>query len=186
MRGVQLVKGDELVGVEVIEPDRSLLTITTNGYGKRTPIEEYRVQNRGGIGLIDIKTEGRNGSVVGVVQVDPTDQLMIVTSAGKIIRTRVDEVSILHRNTMGVRMMRLDKGEQVVAFSRLTEDQVGDESEDEEAEADGAEGDAAPSEGSAEGAGDVGEASEASDGSEATGDGADAESEGSEPTESDE
>jgi DNA gyrase subunit A len=132
VRGVQLVKDDQLVGVEVIEPERSLLTITTNGYGKRTPIEEYRVQNRGGIGLIDIKTQGRNGSVVGVVQVDETDQLMIVTSAGKIIRTRVDEVSVLHRNTMGVRMMRLDKGEQVVAFSRLTEDQIGDESEAEE------------------------------------------------------
>jgi DNA gyrase subunit A len=186
VRGVQLVKDDQLVGVEVIEPDRSLLTITTNGYGKRTPIEEYRVQNRGGIGLIDIKTEGRNGSVVGVVQVDPTDQLMIVTSAGKIIRTRVDEVSILHRNTMGVRMMRLDKGEQVVAFSRLTEDQVGNESEDEPAEGDaaegGAEGDAAASDVSTEGAEVAGEAS---DGAEVT-DGADAESDGSEPPESDE
>jgi len=129
VRGVQLVKDDKLVGVEVIQPERGLLTVTTNGYGKRTPIEEYRIQNRGGIGLIDIKTEGRNGTVVGAVQVEEGDQLMIVTSAGKIIRTRVDEVSVLHRNTMGVRMMRLDKGEEVVAFSRLTEDQIGDESD---------------------------------------------------------
>jgi DNA gyrase subunit A len=142
VRGVQLVKDDQLVGVEVIQPEQGLLTITTNGYGKRTPIEEYRIQNRGGIGLIDIKTEGRNGTVVGAVQVVEGDELMIVTSAGKIIRTRVDEVSILHRNTMGVRMMRLDKGEEVVAFSRLTEDQISgadDNSEDEDAAAEGEE-----------------------------------------------
>ena len=128
--GVRLLTDDQLVSLAVIEPDKTLLTVTSNGYGKRTPIDEYRTQNRGGVGLIDIKTEGRNGTVVGAVQVEDGDQLMIVTSAGKIIRTRVDEVSLLHRNTMGVRMMRLDKDEKVVAFSRLGEDQLGDEDDE--------------------------------------------------------
>ncbi|MEE2827552.1 MAG: DNA gyrase C-terminal beta-propeller domain-containing protein, partial [Myxococcota bacterium] len=151
--GVQLVGDDRLVGVEIIQPERNLLTITENGFGKRTPISEYRQQRRGGIGLIDIKTEGRNGSVVGVTQVEDGDQLIIVTSAGKVIRTRVDEVSMRHRNTLGVTLIKLDKKEQVVAFSRLSEDQIDSSPEEEEtivdenfhpAEEAGAEAPAAP------------------------------------------
>jgi len=134
VRGVQLVADDRLVGVEMVHPERTLLTITDNGFGKRSPISEYRLQNRGGIGLIDIKTRGRNGEVVGATQVEDGDELMIVTSAGKIIRTRVDEVSVIGRNTMGVRLIRLDKNEKVVAFSRLSEDQVQDALDEEDAE----------------------------------------------------
>jgi len=119
--GIKLDSGDQLVGIEVVRPDVTLLTITTNGYGKRTKIAEYRKQNRGGKGLIDIKTEGRNGPVVAVAQVEDSEQIMIVTSGGKVIRTGVHEVSVIGRNTMGVRLIRLDKDEKVVSFARLGE-----------------------------------------------------------------
>ncbi len=127
VRGVSLVGDDQLVGVEVVRPDASLLTITELGYGKRTPISQYRKQNRGGIGLIDIKTGERNGRVVGAVQVDTTDQVMIVTSGGKVIRIGVEGVREIGRNTMGVRLIRLEKGERVVSFARLSESEEEDE-----------------------------------------------------------
>jgi DNA gyrase subunit A len=127
VKGITLVSKDAVVGVEVTQEGLTLLTLTANGYGKRTPIEEYRKQNRGGIGLIDIKTRGRNGPVVGVAQVEDTDHLMIVTSMGKVIRTRVNEVSVIGRNTQGVRLIRLEKGEEVVAMARLPMDEQDDD-----------------------------------------------------------
>ncbi len=130
VKGIQLVDDDEVVSFEVVEEGLTLLTLTENGYGKRTDIAEYREQNRGGIGLIDIKTRGRNGTVVGAAQVAETDHLMIVTSQGKVIRTRVSEVSIIGRNTQGVRLIRLDDGEQVAALARLP---MSEEDEDEDA-----------------------------------------------------
>ena len=129
VRGVTLVEGDKVVGFSVIEPDKNLLTLTENGYGKRTPISEYRQQNRGGIGLIDIQTDDRNGEVVGAVQVNDGDQLMIVTDTGKIIRTRVHDVRIVGRNTKGVRMIRLDKNEKVIGFSKIDEANLADDDE---------------------------------------------------------
>jgi len=132
--GIRMGDDDQLVGIEVVRPDVTLLTITTNGYGKRTAIGEYRKQNRGGMGLIDIKTEGRNGHVVGVTQVEDNEQVMIVTSGGKIIRTGVHEVSVIGRNTMGVRLIRLDKDEQVVSFARLGEREEDEEFLDENGE----------------------------------------------------
>jgi DNA gyrase subunit A len=158
---------DELVGIEVVRPDVTLLTLTTNGYGKRTAIGEYRQQGRGGMGLIDIKTEGRNGQVVGVTQVEDNEQVMIVTSGGKIIRTGVHEVSVIGRNTMGVRLIRLDKGEKVVSFARLGEREEEEEAEEEgqeEAQMEGTEAssDAAP----LAAASDEGQAEEAAEGDE--------------------
>jgi DNA gyrase subunit A len=129
--GIRMGEDDELVGIEVVRPDVTLLTLTTNGYGKRTDIGEYRQQGRGGMGLIDIKTEGRNGQVVGVTQVEDNEQVMIVTSGGKIIRTGVHEVSVIGRNTMGVRLIRLDKNEKVVSFARLGEREEEEEGEEE-------------------------------------------------------
>ncbi len=116
-------------------PGLKLLTVTERGYGKRTLVEKYRQQNRGGIGLIDIQTDERNGNVVGAVRVEPGDELMIVTSTGKIIRTRTDEVRITGRNTKGVRMIRLDDDERVVGFSRVT-----DQDDDDDLEGEGVEG----------------------------------------------
>jgi DNA gyrase subunit A len=121
VKGITLEEGDEVVGADVVEKDRFILTVTENGYGKRTVESEYRVQGRGGKGIIDIKTTERNGKVVGVTQVGETDEVMLVTSRGMLIRTRVAEISAIGRNTQGVRLITLEEGEQVAALSLLPE-----------------------------------------------------------------
>jgi len=183
VKGIRIGEDDRLVGIEIVREDASLFTLTENGYGKRTPIDQYRQQNRGGMGLIDIKTQGRNGSVVGAVQVDENDELMIVTSGGKIIRTRIHEVSVINRNTMGVRLIRLDKDEKVVSFARLgeaEEDDFEDEEtvrfEDSDADTGGADSEGADSEGAApEGADSEGAAPEGADSQDGGAEGGDAE-----------
>src|SRR3989344_2386321 len=100
--GIRLDKGDAVVGMALDESE-TLLTVTENGYGKRTDISEYRLQSRGGKGVINIKTHGRNGKVVGIVSVKDTDQLLIVSSSGKMIRMFVSGISVIGRNTGGVR-----------------------------------------------------------------------------------
>lgn len=102
----------------------ALLTVCENGHGKRTALSAYRSQGRGGKGLIDIKTEDRNGPVVGLCRVVPGDQVMIITTFGKIIRIPVNNVSLIGRNTMGVRLINLDEGEKVAAAARLAEPQA--------------------------------------------------------------
>src|SRR4029077_20026535 len=105
----------------------SLLTVCENGYGKRTPTDEYRVQSRGGKGIITIKTTERNGRVVDVKLVTDHDDLMLITNGGKIVRTPVRDISEIGRNTQGVRLVTLDAGEKVTSVARLAE-------KDEEAE----------------------------------------------------
>ncbi|MBK8713864.1 MAG: DNA gyrase subunit A [Deltaproteobacteria bacterium] len=123
VRGMGLRDGDTVVAMDAVSPDaqEDLLTLCENGYGKRTSVTEYRTQSRAGLGLITIKVTERNGKVVGSLLVRSTDQLMVVTSGGKVIRTRVDEISVLGRNTQGVRIIRTDEGERVVAVARLVE-----------------------------------------------------------------
>jgi len=99
----------------------ALLTVCQNGYGKRTFISKYRSQNRAGKGLIDIKTAERNGPVVGMLQVVDTDQIMIITTSGKVIRTPVNSISLVGRNTMGVRLINLEEGEKVAAVAKIAE-----------------------------------------------------------------
>jgi DNA gyrase subunit A len=138
--GIQLVGDDRVVGVEVAKPELTLLTLTANGFGKRTPMivdpsdpnRTYRKQSRGGIGLIDIKTRGRNGDVVGIAQVAEDDEIVIVTTSGKVIRTRVKEVRVVGRNTQGVRLIRLEDGEKVVSFARIAEGARGEADEEDE------------------------------------------------------
>ena len=101
-----LESGDPRTGAQI-------LTVTERGFGKRTPLEEYRLQGRAGRGTIDIKTAGRNGTVVGMVQVRGGDDLLIVTTKGKVIRIHADEVSSQGRNTMGVRIIDLDADDRV-------------------------------------------------------------------------
>ncbi|MWG36896.1 DNA gyrase subunit A [Halomarina oriensis] len=112
-RGVNAIKlqeDDEVVGlVGTTDGDTSLLTVTWHGYGKRTPLSEYRVQSRYGKGLIDIKTNERNGPVVALETVSPADDLLIMSESGQIMRTPAEEVSEQGRNTMGVRVMKLDE-----------------------------------------------------------------------------
>jgi DNA gyrase subunit A len=115
-QGDTKVNGEERAGVV-----NTLLTVCENGYGKRTYIEDYRNQNRGGKGVIDIQTEGRNGPVVGVCSVGDESGIMLITSAGKIIRIAAKDLSIIGRNTMGVRLINLDEGEKVSSISPLAE-----------------------------------------------------------------
>ncbi len=131
VRGMGLREGDTVVAMDAVAPDATvdLLTVCENGYGKRTPVSDYRSQSRAGLGLITIKVTERNGKVVGVLPVTATDQLMVVTSAGKVIRTRVDEISVLGRNTQGVRIIRIDDGERVVAVARLADADDGEADE---------------------------------------------------------
>ncbi|MFH0800548.1 MAG: DNA gyrase subunit A [Pseudomonadota bacterium] len=121
VRGISLGKGDAVVGMEVLATDASILTVTERGYGKRSPCEEYRIQSRGGSGIITIKVSDRNGPVVGVMQVTDADDIMLVTDGGKVIRSRSKEISTIGRNTQGVRLITLDEGEKVVTVAKLAE-----------------------------------------------------------------
>ena len=119
VKGIELEPGDYVVGMDVVTDDAQLLVVTKNGYGKRTPLEEYRIQNRGGKGIKTMQMSERNGSIVGVKVVRDDTELMIISVEGIMIRIRVDEISILGRNTQGVRLMRLDENDKVVALAHL-------------------------------------------------------------------
>jgi DNA gyrase subunit A len=121
VRGVALRDGDLAVGMEVLRPGKTILTVTENGFGKRSPLDDYREQNRGGQGIITIKTTERNGAVVGVLQVADADEVMVVSNAGKILRIRVSQIPTIGRNTQGVRIMDCEEGERVVSVARLAE-----------------------------------------------------------------
>ena len=119
VRGIKLRDEDEVVDMVVVEPNASLLTVCERGYGKRTALEDYRVQSRGGIGLINIKTTDRNGKVVALKAVHDDDELMMITANGMIVRTGLEEVRAIGRNTAGVRMISLKEGDKLVAVARL-------------------------------------------------------------------
>ena len=119
--GIELSKGDEVVSMETIINDTPIVTCTQNGYGKRTEVSEYRIQGRGGSGIITIQTTERNGKVVGAMQVADTDDIMMVTNKGKVIRTHAKNIGLIGRNTQGVRLISLEQGEQVVSIARLAE-----------------------------------------------------------------
>lgn len=117
--GIRLRGDDEVVAMVIVEPGASLLTVCENGFGKRTTIDDYRPQSRGGLGLINIKTTDRNGPVVAVKAVKDDDELMLITANGMIIRTGLEQVREIGRNTAGVRMIRMDEGDKLVAAERL-------------------------------------------------------------------
>jgi DNA gyrase subunit A len=120
--GIRMERGDRVVGMEVLDEGATIMTVTENGFGKRTRTEEYRVQGRGGKGILTIKTTQRNGPVVYAYQVTDQDQLMIITGHGKIIRLRVADISIIGRNTQGVKLIELAEGEKVVGVAKVMED----------------------------------------------------------------
>ena len=107
VRGIDVDEGDQVIAAETLREGVTILTVTERGYGKRTPLDEYRLQGRAGKGIIDIKTAGRNGTVVGMLQVREGDDILVVTTKGKIIRVHADEVTSQGRNTMGVRIIDL-------------------------------------------------------------------------------
>jgi len=133
VRGIKLSKGDRVVGMELEKTDACLLTVTENGYGKRTDIKEYRLITRGGKGVINIKTSERNGKVVGIKTVEETDEALLISQQGKIIRIPASGISKIGRNTQGVRIMRLGSDDKVTKLAKIEND---DEEEEEENERD--------------------------------------------------
>ncbi len=126
VKAVTLEGDDVVVSMVTVRRDATLLSITERGYGKCSPVEEYRVSHRGGLGIITIKTTDRNGAVVAVKEVVESDQLMIMTSNGQVIRVPVKGISVLGRNTQGVRLINLDDGDQVTDVARVVaEDENG-------------------------------------------------------------
>ena len=122
VRGMRLAKGDSIVGMAVLSHGQTLFTLTENGYGKRTSVDEYPIQKRGGKGVITIKTSERNGKVVALLLVEEDDNVMLMTDAGKLIRIPVNGVSVISRNTQGVKLIDIEEGEEVVGAARIEED----------------------------------------------------------------
>ncbi|WP_051327727.1 DNA gyrase subunit A [Desulfatirhabdium butyrativorans] len=121
VKGMRFSEGDRLVSMEVLSHGQTLVTVTENGFGKRTIIDEYPVQHRGGKGVITIKTTERNGSVVAIMVVAEDDEIMLMTDGGKLIRMPIQGISIISRNTQGVKLMDLDPEEKVTGVARLAE-----------------------------------------------------------------
>ena len=120
--GIKMEPGNEVVGMEILGEGATILTVTENGFGKRTKTDEYRTQSRAGKGVFTIKTSERNGAVVYAYEATDQDQLMIITGHGKIIRIRVADISVIGRNTQGVKLINLGEGEKVVGVAKIMED----------------------------------------------------------------
>ena len=122
VRGIRLTKGQRVNSLIIVESDESsVLTVTENGFGKRTAITDYAVKGRGGLGVISIQTTSRNGQVVGAVVVDEDDEIMLISDQGTLIRTPVNDVSVLGRNTQGVTLVKLGEDEHLVSLERIVE-----------------------------------------------------------------
>lgn len=127
VRGIKLRRNDYLVEMEILFNRGAILTVTEKGFGKRTKLSEYRLQKRGGTGIINIRTTTKNGKVIGVKEVGDEDQIMMITLQGKIIRMRVKGISIFRRSSQGVKLIDLDEGDEVVSLVKLVEKEEGGE-----------------------------------------------------------
>lgn len=119
VKGIRLDKEDYLVGMEAVYPDMELIVVSEKGFGKRTPVSEYRKQSRGGKGIYTAKITSRTGSLVGFRGVHPQDELMIITAKGIVIRQEVKHISRQGRQTQGVTLIRIGEGDRVVSFARV-------------------------------------------------------------------
>jgi DNA gyrase subunit A len=128
VRGIRIEEDQAVISLIVAHPNGTILTATENGYGKRTAIEEYRVSGRGGQGVISIQVTERNGKVVRSVQVNDNDEAMLITDKGTLVRFRVSELSIIGRNTQGVRLINVSSGESVVGMQKIED--LGEDSDD--------------------------------------------------------
>lgn len=117
--GIRLSENDRVIGMEIINPEQTVLTICENGFGKRTPITEYTPHHRGGQGMINIKTTLRNGGVVSVLGVTPDEDMVIASREGIMIRMKISEIPEIGRNTQGVRIMKMKPEDSVVAVAKL-------------------------------------------------------------------
>jgi DNA gyrase subunit A len=129
VRGIKLQPGQHVISL-IIASDSPVLTATENGYGKRTPADDYPVYGRGGQGVIAIQISERNGAVVGAVPADDNDEVMLISGGGTLVRTRVNEISVMGRNTQGVRLISLVNGENLVGIERIVEDRDDDDGSD--------------------------------------------------------
>ena len=136
VRGIRLPDGEQVISLIIPDTNGLILTASENGYGKLTPAEEFPVHGRGGQGVIAIQTSERNGKLVAAAQVATTDELMLMSSSGTLVRTRASEISILGRNTQGVRLIRLDDGERLIGVEPV-EPENGENGEGDEASAEG-------------------------------------------------
>ncbi|MEN9757069.1 MAG: hypothetical protein RL755_1256, partial [Pseudomonadota bacterium] len=118
VRGFRLTEDQKVISL-IVASEGDVLTITENGFGKRTIVDKFRHQGRGGSGVIAMQTSERNGSVIGALLVSDSDELMIITDGGTLVRTRVAEISVVGRSAQGVRVIRLDEGEKVVGVDRI-------------------------------------------------------------------
>jgi DNA gyrase subunit A len=132
VRGIRLGEGDKVVGMEIVGKKDTLLTATTNGYGKRTYVEKYRLQARGGKGVINIITDQRNGEVVGIKRATDGDDVMLVTSHGLFIRQPVRGIRLIGRSTKGVRLIRLEEGDRLVAIASVVKENNKENNEEKE------------------------------------------------------
>ena len=137
VRGMRLQDGQLLISMIIPEPEAQILTASLHGYGKRTPISEYPQRGRGGQGVIAMVTSERNGRLVGAIQVQDGEEIMLISDQGTLVRTRVAEVSSLGRNTQGVTLIKLGKGEHLVGLERVQEPSEEEVLEDIEALIDG-------------------------------------------------
>ncbi len=118
VRGIRLAAGQQVISLVVVD-EGYILTASENGYGKLTPIDEFPVHGRGGQGVIALQTTERNGAMVAALQVRPDQEIMLISSSGTLVRTAVADISVLGRNTQGVRLIRLDQGERLAGVGRI-------------------------------------------------------------------
>ncbi len=144
VRGIRLPEGEEVISLIVIGEEQGMvLTASENGYGKRTPVEDFPVHGRGGQGVIALQVSERNGQLVGALHVNAEDEIMLISSGGTLVRTSVAEISIQGRNTQGVRLIRLDEGDRLVGLERIVIEN-GENGENGEDGSDDAEEESAP------------------------------------------
>ena len=119
VKGITLRKGDYVVGMDKIRDDAEILSVTAGGYGKRTNIEEFRKQSRGGMGVINTKITDKTGEVIGLKVVSPEQELLLITTEGIVIRTNVSDISVIGRNTQGVKLIKVGDGDKVAALATV-------------------------------------------------------------------
>ena len=134
VRGIKMLDGFKMISLIIPSIEKQILTVSENGYGKRTKSDDYPVYGRGGQGVIGMQASERNGKVVGAVQVSDSDEIMLISDKGTLVRTRVDEVSVQGRNTQGVRLIRLRSGEKLVGLEQVDEPNVEEKASDVEEE----------------------------------------------------
>jgi DNA gyrase subunit A len=130
VRGISLRDDDEVVAMEVVREGGTLLSVAQNGYGKRTELEEYRLQSRGGVGIINIQTTDRNGKVIGIAYVHDDDELLLISQQGMILRLKAGDIRTIGRATQGVRLIEMEEGDAVVSVAKLAEREEEEDTEE--------------------------------------------------------